>query len=489
MLPFTYNFTMRIQYNSPWFYSILFSLIFLLQINSAYAVDCPYAGKELTKNRILKILKNHDELINEYSEQIDSLDGNTSKITALKKTLQKDIRYANLCQANFINYDLSKVNLYAANLNGVLLSNTNFKDANLNNASLIKANLSYAILSNTKMSRANLTRANLYRAKMIKTELFNANLSHADLSNTHLHEVKLTGANLAGANLKSAQLINAFMSFSNLTSTLFKKADLSNAILKDADLTNTQFDDANLTNVDFDGTAISNANFQNANLKGVNYLPDSSTFPDMGNLSQNPTLHLMTYKNNSSGLYQLRNKFKKLGFREAERKLTYAIRHTQRLLNHKPGLFSHIDGFFNYVFFEYPTDWSMNPGKAITILLILILLFTLPYSMSIFKPSSDGIWKVWNSARIRQDLGAPDAKLMTAGIIKSFFIGFQFSVLSAFHMGWKDLNVGNWISRIQPREYTLSATGWVRTVSGLQSLISVYLIAAWALTYFGRPFE
>ena len=63
-----------------------------------------------------------------------------------------------------------------------------------------------------------------------------------------------------------------------------------------------------------------------------------------------------------------------------------------------------------------------------------------------------------------------------------------FSVLSAFHIGWRELNVGNWISRLQFRTYSLQATGWVRTVSGLQSLISVYLLAMWALTYFGRPF-
>jgi hypothetical protein len=40
-----------------------------------------------------------------------------------------------------------------------------------------------------------------------------------------------------------------------------------------------------------------------------------------------------------------------------------------------------------------------------------------------------------------------------------------------------------------PREYTLGATGWVRVVSGVQSLLNFYLLAVWALTYFGRPFE
>jgi len=67
-------------------------------------------------------------------------------------------------------------------------------------------------------------------------------------------------------------------------------------------------------------------------------------------------------------------------------------------------------------------------------------------------------------------------------------IGLYFSLLSAFSLGWRELNVGMWIARVQSREYVLRATGWVRTVSGIQSLLSVYLLALWVLTYFGRPF-
>ena len=70
-----------------------------------------------------------------------------------------------------------------------------------------------------------------------------------------------------------------------------------------------------------------------------------------------------------------------------------------------------------------------------------------------------------------------------------FRTSLYFSLLSAFHLGWRELNVGAWIARVQPREYTMRATGWVRTVSGIQSLLSVYLLALWVLTYFGRPFE
>ena len=66
--------------------------------------------------------------------------------------------------------------------------------------------------------------------------------------------------------------------------------------------------------------------------------------------------------------------------------------------------------------------------------------------------------------------------------------GLHFSLLSAFHLGFRDLNVGNWLARVQTRESGLQALGWVRAMAGLQSLLSLYLLAIWVLTYFGRPF-
>jgi hypothetical protein len=75
------------------------------------------------------------------------------------------------------------------------------------------------------------------------------------------------------------------------------------------------------------------------------------------------------------------------------------------------------------------------------------------------------------------------------GELRSLRTSLYFSLLSAFHLGWRELNVGSWIARLQAREYTLRARGWARTVSGLQSLLSVYLLALAVLSYFGRPFE
>jgi hypothetical protein len=80
-------------------------------------------------------------------------------------------------------------------------------------------------------------------------------------------------------------------------------------------------------------------------------------------------------------------------------------------------------------------------------------------------------------------------RLAGLGPGKALAYGVYFSILSAFHIGWRDLNVGSWIARMQLREYSLRPTGWIRLLSGVQSLLSVYLLALAVVTYFGRPFE
>lgn len=146
------------------------------------------------------------------------------------------------------------------------------------------------------------------------------------------------------------------------------------------------------------------------------------------------------------------------------------------------------------------TGYGLYPGRALKIIVVLWLLLSLVYLKTIrFEPkgsSTSGIYQVWPSDRIEVSGGtvtlrnsANINRLKREDPLAAFGYATYFSLLSAFHIGWRDLNVGTWIARIQPREYALRAVGWVRVVSGIQPLLSVYLIALWALTYFGRPFQ
>jgi hypothetical protein len=145
--------------------------------------------------------------------------------------------------------------------------------------------------------------------------------------------------------------------------------------------------------------------------------------------------------------------------------------------------------------FEWPVAYGLRPGRALLILLGSIGVFALVYVVPLTTGSGSGIYRVWPAGRLEPAAGgvalAKEAKperLLRPGWA---FLGhaLQFSVLSAFHLGFRELNVGNWLARVQVREYGLQAVGWVRVVAGLQSLLSVYLLAIWALTYFGRPFQ
>jgi hypothetical protein len=63
------------------------------------------------------------------------------------------------------------------------------------------------------------------------------------------------------------------------------------------------------------------------------------------------------------------------------------------------------------------------------------------------------------------------------------------SLISAVNIGFQDFTPGDWIRRVQKREYSLEAVGWVRVVAGAQALLSVYSSRCGVLTRFGQPFE
>jgi len=167
-----------------------------------------------------------------------------------------------------------------------------------------------------------------------------------------------------------------------------------------------------------------------------------------------------------------------------EREATYAIEHWK----------AHYEPWYKkwpkHVLFEWTCGYGLDYLRPLLILLCLIVVFSIPYIVSLSRQKKDGIWIEWVSNRMRKDLGHNDPYLLKSlSFMNAMRNGFYFSVLSAFHIGWRDLNVGSWIARMQPREYTLKATGWVRVVSGAQSLMSIYLLAMWVLTQFGRPFD
>ena len=295
---------------------------------------------------------------------------------------------------------------------------------------------------------------------------------------------------------------NDFNPGANLCGVILWRADLSDIDLSYADLSGAFLYNVNMSNANLTNTILTDTILDNVNLTGAKYQPKAGKQPNVDFIAEAKGLSELTYSQ-PRALVGLRKLFKDGGYRDQEREITYSINHvrTESLLKNieegdleesvlpkGKGLLGRVEGLFNYVFFDLTTKWGMAPSRALWAIFVLILIFAFPYAYALRAPKKDGIWRFWAEERARTDLGSKAPELLQAKGFHAIGLALYFSILSAFHIGWRDLNVGNWIARIQPREYTLRASGWVRTLSGIQSLLSVYLLAIWALTYFGRPF-
>jgi uncharacterized protein YjbI with pentapeptide repeats len=393
---------------------------------------------------------------------------------------------------------------------------TEGRRADLREANLSDVYLPYQVLAQARFWDANLTRAVLHEADLTKAELTNANLTQAFLYEADLSQAEMIGTNLTEASLEGANLTRAKLIEANLTEANLHNANLTNAKMWKANLAGANLQGANLTRADLQDANVSHADMRGADLTQVVYEPMPGSVPYIPYMTTAKNLSTLTFSDSTHGLIELREGFKRAGLREQERQITYAIEHTKRinltsenpfssLLSRKedeepsstqePSFIAKLGretvGWIYYAFVELTCNYGMTPWRPLLLLLFVsIPVFTLPYVFFLRRESNDGIWKVWHPERRRKDLGKEESsKPLRLRGWPAIRVGFYFSILSAFSIGWRELNVANWIVRIQRYEYNYRATGWARSVSGMQSLLSVYLLALWALTYFSRPFE
>ena len=310
-------------------------------------------------------------------------------------------------------------------------------------------------------------------ASSLRANLCNADLRGAELNNTNLFGAKLNNADLGGAKLNKANLRWAELNEANLGGTELNNANLGGAELKEAHLAYAQLKEA---------TYAPTSAPPNSHVVGITGL-DTVTFP----------------KGAESGLVQLRDLLKKAGLRDLERQATYAIesgktQHALNTWNDDP--INAAEGVFRLITFDLTTAYGLHPSRALTLIGFVWLLLIPAYWDSVWEAkASSGIFQVWSKDRIETWGGTPTVNAsiyvqrLHAPGLKGLPWAAYFSLLSAFHIGFREFSVGTWLSRVQSRSYTLQSEGWVRTVSGIQSLLSVFLFAMWALTYFGRPFQ
>jgi uncharacterized protein YjbI with pentapeptide repeats len=455
-------------------------------------------GSAITAKDLGRMLKGH-------SQWLDSGGKSGRKLNLAKA----DLRSAHLPGVNLKMAVLNGVNLQEATLTGADLSKAFLVEADMGGAELsdarfIEADLTGAEFARATMNRADLSEAKLADAHFFRAELIDAILVNSDLRRAPLFKSNLSGADLSGANLEGAGLNEAILKAVNLKDTNLAKVDLREANLqgfhlakarmRGANLAEANLSGANLVRADLSGSNLRGVDFSQAILIGTNFKNAQADFADFSQSIFEPesvaglnflgTRGFSTIRfNNSRQIDELRKMAKQSGLRNEERSLTSAL-HKYRLKGKPPH-----EQFFEFIWLGFLTDFGAEPWRSLKWLGFSVLIFTPLYVISLFLRGADGIYKICLPDRMKTDLDGCEPERLYKPGFKALGYAFYFSVLSAFSMGWRDLNIGNWIVRMQWKEYTLRSSGWVRTISGFQSLFSVYLLAIWLLTYFGRPFE
>ena len=276
----------------------------------------------------------------------------------------------------------------------------------------------------------------------------------------YLGEANLIGANLFGADLSGAILIGA-----NLNEAHLREANLSMASLYKADLSGTDLFRADLSRVRFEPRE----------------MPKAAGLQDVRGLDSLRFWGAATY-----GLTALRNIFKEAGMRQEERQVNYALQYNRRVntwdeieKQEKDGNISWfsremaaMENIFQLVMFEWTCQWGMEPGRPLQIMFLGLFVFTIPYLLALrSRDPETGLWVLLLPDRVldRELKGRPfkmstrrpfrplpkDATRFGEVILRGWRLvrlAFYFSLLAAFQLGWRELNVGNWLARLQRKE-------------------------------------
>jgi len=474
------------------------------EVEGKHMETCPLPRGWDPMKDLLRILAEHREWVARWKDNNFSQEWLADHPEGRANLCNADLGGAQLNQTDLSGAQLNQANLSGAQLNQAFLSwtelnYTNLGGAQLNQANLSGAKLNYAFLSLAQLNHSYMFRAQLNHAILNLAQLNQADMREAQLNYTDLSEAQLIHSDIRKAQLSHSALIGANLNQADMREAQLNYTDLSEAQLDQANLSRAQLNQANLTQ-----SSLKDTHLAEVNLTGATYAP-ASLPPDAYVVDIRGLQTAVFPKGREIGLVQLRELFQKAGLRDLEREATYALESNRTWHAVTDGnLLDALEGDFRFIAFDLTTGYGLHPGRALGIIVLFGIALTCVYTWVICLPPrrpnpASGIYRIWPTDRI--EVSRNQAKLANSAKVERLYrdgyshgwsaLGYAayFSLLSAFHIGWRDLNVGTWIARIQAREYTLRATGWVRVVSGLQSLLSVYLLAIWALTYFGRPFQ
>ncbi|MCZ6556694.1 MAG: pentapeptide repeat-containing protein [SAR324 cluster bacterium] len=382
---------------------------------------------------------------------------------------------ANLQDAQMRQVLLSKADLRDANLAGADLRGANLSGADLRGANLAGAGMAVAILSGADLRDATLNGADLQGADLTQAVLANAGLELADLRGAQLIDANLDGAGLKLTNLEGAQLFGAV---------------LDNAFLYDTNLSGADLTGASLRGINLFANKLHGTRLEDVDMTGVVFEPNEAYLAalakNLDSLARSKNLGLMTFYLDARPLRELRRALTREGYKRQVLDITYALRRGLRQkVSNEGSLPERLVSLMQYFFLELPIEYGASPYRPIGIICMLVVVFGFVYMVPLLRPSErfGQIWKVTPQGRFFSSNDRIREEVLRAGNLRGLLMAFWFSFLAAFNIGGKIFNMDDLFIHCQREEYHLRGTRWVRSIAGVQALISIYLLVLTLLVF------
>jgi uncharacterized protein YjbI with pentapeptide repeats len=407
-----------------------------------------------------------------------------------------DMQKSNLRNAKLHCADISGVNLDGSNMSGADLSTITIKGTHISNVRLVGAmlrdfdgkpnTLSGAELSGLDLTAMDLSNVTLSKAKLYKAKLTGMCLSGADFADAKLDTANLDSCDLAKASMLRASLRNVSLQGGKLDSADFTGACLKDAVLTNATLVGTVLDSAEMTGVLLKGavmkdTNLSGTNLSGADLSGVLFEPKS--FPSSALIGYAKHLALVKYTVDSAPIANLKKQLYEDGFRTASKQVNAALRRKDENILEK-------------IFFDWTCEYGSNYWKPLILLLkgfggFCVIYFAL-IALRVLQAydSKPYLYLITDAKGLRKENEeSPILWRKSQNRLAMFWISFLFSIERTFRLGFKDFSPNHWLKMIMPPDFDIKSRGWVRFISTVQSIFSVYMIVLFLVSYFGRLFD
>ncbi|GHB64544.1 hypothetical protein GCM10008107_12120 [Psychrosphaera saromensis] len=369
---------------------------------------------------------------------------------------------------------------------------------------------------------------NLRNLNLHSVNFRGSGFSSADAENTKFFWSSLEDTDFSSSNLRNAKFNIAKLNNANLEETDLRGADLYRATLHGTNLTNASFgclpDNVtkctNITGASFHGPSCE-FNYETQELKCNQ---EELVFADIKGAKNIKSLvyDYSDHLNFPPTLMLLRKHLRENGYEREARELTYVIQKgkDEETFQNPQNTIQLIGAYIRWLAFDLTVEYGVNPSGSLALLLYTLVICSFIYgtvlllqvkfnlrwigSITLVTPNIDPTYKLdvkyfeagsYRNENLLRTLYlhkselapyGPDSSINIKHILLVLVHAIWFSILSSFHFGWRDLNVGNWLARIQPTAFTYRPNGLFSVISGIQSLLSIYFLAIFVLSSYGN---